>query len=108
MGETMEAVFCASAARPKEGRVCAGTLRCNGKPIAAVAPKRRTVHYAEDIPAACRQIVSDFETEARKLEAKDSPQKNAAVAVEESPLEEGVRRIRESGIVIYPKNGNRG
>ena len=88
--------------------VCIGTLRHNGKPVAAAAPKQRTAHYAEDIPTAIRQIAHDFERDIRKLYTRNSPQKNAATAVVENPLLEGVRRIREGKITIYPKNGNRG
>lgn len=88
--------------------VCIGTLCHNGKPVAAVAPKQRTVHYEEDIPTAIRQISNDFEHDTRKLSTRSSPQKNAPTAVADNPLLEGVRRIRNSGIIINPKNGNRG
>ena len=88
--------------------VCIGTLCHNGKPVAAVAPKQRTVHYEDDIPTAIRQIVHDFERDIRKLSMKNSPQKKASIAVVENPLLEGVRRIREGKLTIYPKNGNRG
>lgn len=88
--------------------VCIGTLCHNGKPVAAVAPKQRTVHYDKDIPAAIRQIANVFEHDIRNLSARSSPQKNAPTAVVENPLLEGVRRIREGKLTIYPKNGNRG
>lgn len=88
--------------------VCIGTLCRNGKPVAAVAPKQRTVHYEEDIPTAIAQISNDFEQDIRKLFARSSPQEKASIAIVESPLLEGVRRIREGKITIYPKNGNRG
>ena len=88
--------------------VCIGTLCHNGKPVAAVAPKQRTVHYEEDIPAAIRQIANVFEHDIRNLSTRSSPQKNAPPAVVENPLLEGVRRIREGKLTIYPKNGNRG
>lgn len=88
--------------------VCIGTLCHNGKPVAAVAPKQRTVHYDEDIPAAIRQIANVFEHDIRNLSTRSSPQKNAPTAVVENPLLEGVRRIREGKLTIYPKNGNRG
>lgn len=88
--------------------VCIGTLCRNGKPVAAVAPKQRTVHYEEDIPTAITQISNDFEQDIRKLFARSSPQEKASTAIVESPLLEGIRRIRNSGIIINPKNGNRG
>ena len=88
--------------------VCIGTLCHNGKPVAAVAPKQRTVHYEEDIPTAITQISNDFEQDIRKLFARSSPQEKASTAIVESPLLEGIRRIRNSGIIINPKNGNRG
>lgn len=55
--------------------VCIGTLCHNGKPVAAVAPKQRTVHYDEDIPAAIRQIANVFEHDIRNLSTRSSPQK---------------------------------
>ena len=88
--------------------VCIGTLCHNGKPVAAAASKQRTAHYTEDIPSAIRQIAHDFERDIRKLSLRNSPQKIASTAVVENPLLEGVRRIREGKITIYPKNGNRG
>lgn len=88
---------------------CIGKLRKDGKPVAA-ASKKCTVHYAEDIPNACRQIAGAFEVEVRSFNAEGAPPPKASTTAtaDSCPLLEGVRRIRESGTEVKPKHGNSG
>ena len=98
-----------SAAPEGTDTLCIGRLYKNNKPVAAMAPRQRIVHYTVDIQTACHQIVTEFEVYLRKAAArKTAGEGSATIAADINTLAEGVRRIRESGCLINPKHGNKG